>query len=186
MPDTSNNPLKTFTNHFFPSTRDFQYMEKLQPSLSRLTGNKTVELLTPSASGVQVSSYWPTTLTISLETLRVVTKPAASPKTRRYSDRRLELIPSTSSDSNADYSHSFQKLSETSELTILQNDRWVMQHVHGPGYVGIKNLGATGYVSCVVQILYMLMPFRKVSTFSMFRNVFSHYMLGNPANEVPL
>jgi hypothetical protein len=174
-----------FANYFLSPTSDFQHMEKLQPCLSRLTGDKTIELVATSASSAQVLfGFWPATLSIPVETLQVITKPAVSPKARHYSDRRLDIMPSTSTDTNANYSHSFQKFSETSELTMLQNDRWVMQHVHGPGYVGVTNLGSTGYISCVVQILYMLMPFRKVSNILQEPGPDSDLCAGNPSSKV--
>lgn len=142
---------------------DFQYMERLQQSKSRLTKDKSVELITSTtfASSVQ-DRPWPATLTIDIETLKIVTKKVKIPRESRSSGRQLELLPSTLPNTDTSCSHPSQRFIDHSELAVLHNHPWIMQYVHGPGYAGIVNLGATGYLSCVLQIMYMLMPLRSV------------------------
>lgn len=142
---------------------DFQYLERTQQFKSRLTSDKTIELAMSTASTFSMQSTpWPATLSIDMRTLQIVTKAITKPRAIRFNERQLELLPSTSSDIDNSCSHPFQRPIDKSELSTLQNDRWFMQYIRGPGYVGIRNLGATGYLSCVLQILYILKPFRTV------------------------
>jgi hypothetical protein len=143
---------------------DFQYLERSQQIKSRLTNDKTIELFIPTTySNFSIQgTRWPVTLSIDMRTLQIVTKPIARPKARGFDEGRLELLPSTTQDIGTSCSHPFQRSIDSSELSILQKDPWLMQYIRGPGYVGITNLGATGYLSCTLQILYILKPFRTV------------------------
>jgi hypothetical protein len=142
---------------------DFQYMERIQQRKTQLTSDKTVELITPSADTLSIyGTPCSATLTVDLETLRSITKAVMPPRVVRTSSRQLKLRPSDPLDTDSSYTHPFKRFIDSSELSAFQASPWIMRYIHGPGYAGIKNLGSTGYLSCVLQILYMLKPFRTV------------------------
>lgn len=49
------------------------------------------------------------------------------------------------------------------EMERLRDNPELRRHALGPGYGGIINLGSTGYLSCALQLYYMVKPFRDVS-----------------------
>jgi hypothetical protein len=142
---------------------DFQYMERIQQLKSRLTSDKTVELVTSTDSTLSVyGTPWSATLSVDLVTLRSITKAVKIPGVTRSSDRQPELLPSNTLDTDSRCTHSSERFVNSSELSGCQANPWIKRYIHGPGYAGIKNLGATGYLSCVLQIMYILKPFRTV------------------------
>lgn len=49
------------------------------------------------------------------------------------------------------------------EMEKLRENPELRRHALGPGYGGIMNLGSTGYLSCALQLFYMMKPVRDVS-----------------------
>lgn len=66
-----------------------------------------------------------------------------------------EIVESTS--------NLFDKMIDDEEMERLREDPELRRHALGPGYGGIINLGSTGYLSCALQLYYMVKPFRDVS-----------------------
>lgn len=57
----------------------------------------------------------------------------------------------------------FDRNTDDDEMERLRANPELRRHALGPGYGGIINLGSTGYLSCALQLYYMMKPFREVS-----------------------
>lgn len=57
----------------------------------------------------------------------------------------------------------FEGHMDDDEMARLRENPELRRHALGPGYGGIKNLGSTGYLSCALQLFYMIKPVREVS-----------------------
>lgn len=55
-----------------------------------------------------------------------------------------------------------RKINEN-EMEMLRKSPELRRHALGPGYGGIINLGSTGYLSCALQLFYLVKPFCEVS-----------------------
>lgn len=67
---------------------------------------------------------------------------------------------------NVDDASSFDVLEDHAsddEMARLRENPELRRHALGPGYGGITNLGSTGYLSCALQLFYMIKPVREVS-----------------------
>lgn len=64
---------------------------------------------------------------------------------------------------NTDPGEKFDGYISDNELERLRENPELRRHALGPGYGGIINLGSTGYLSCALQLFYMVKPVRDVS-----------------------
>ncbi|KAK3902135.1 heterokaryon incompatibility protein-domain-containing protein [Staphylotrichum tortipilum] len=152
-----------------------------QPFEARVNADKTVETVqTKDPESPWQDTPWLATVSIDTVTLLLATKPGAYGSAKGFAKASLNLLPrddpkgsreekepkgkrtagqvddeilGTSDQANTD------RLDV--ELQKLRLDPQLRKHALGPGNAGILNLGATGYLSATLQILYMLKPIRE-------------------------
>ncbi|KAK3385601.1 heterokaryon incompatibility protein-domain-containing protein [Podospora didyma] len=167
---------------------DLNWQDEKPVSRARLNPDKTIEIFHPE-NGTRITNtalLWPATLLIDISTLQLVTRGIASHSSHGFAKTMLNLLPrddaqftflptelgevasATSDSRTSEKLHQKKVLGlawksaqrSDEELKKLQHDHHLREHALGPGYAGIWNLGATGYVSSTLQILYMLKPIR--------------------------
>ena len=133
-------------------------------------------------------SLWATNVFIDIPTLQLVTRGEAEHSSHGFTKTMLNLLPrddipfalspnepieernkskapmiDTSSRQNLSPLVWNSTQRSDKELEKLQRSPHLRKHALGPGHAGIVNLGATGYISSTLQILYLLKPIRNVS-----------------------
>lgn len=139
---------------------DFEQLEKKLPVKYRLQSNGVIE--TSMSNGFREQSVtWPSTVFADMRTLQIITRTTTRQRLRRHEGSHLDIIgdPQTATQI-APSSAAFRNL-HSEQLRKLEHAQQHALHRRAPA-VGICNLGATGYLSCAIQILYHLKPFRDV------------------------
>jgi hypothetical protein len=153
-----------------------------QPYEAKVNADKTVETIeTKESERPWQDTPWLATVSIDTATLLLATKPGTSSTSKGFTKASLNLLPrddpkESRGDTESrgkrtaglvhDKSPGPSSLANTErldeELQKLRLDPQLRKHALGPGSAGILNLGATGYLSATLQILYMLKPIREV------------------------
>ncbi|KAK4238447.1 hypothetical protein C8A03DRAFT_33534 [Achaetomium macrosporum] len=142
---------------------DLSTDEDRHPYKALLNPDKAIEVVQTDTSSIsEHGAPWPATVSIDLPTLLLVTTPETYYSSRGFAKAKLNLLPREDLPAEpADMkvaSISADKFDE--ELLKLRFDPRLRKHALGTGSAGIINLGATGYLSSTLQILYMLKPLR--------------------------
>ena len=115
----------------------------------------------PAISGSHIvtnpQKLWPMTLSIDILSLRLLTRVQSSLLTLWPLGNRGDIKPPSKVMTEGN-----SILPEQGLVTLSWRTR-PAHYTPNFGYVGIINLGATGYISCTLQLLYMLKPFRMVT-----------------------
>ncbi|KAK4102524.1 HET-domain-containing protein [Parathielavia hyrcaniae] len=150
---------------------DLSSDEAGQPFQIVLKADKTVETVQTNGNPSEAQDApWPATVSVDMPTLRLVTRAEANPSSQGFAKAMLNLLPQNDlpavlgtaapTDASPDDQNSEQRVQDGLEVQQLQRDPRLLKHALGPGTAGILNLGATGYLSAALQILYMLKPLR--------------------------
>ena len=136
---------------------DFQRLNENLPFKGQLAWDQSIELV-----GEEQPIHWPATVSADMRTLQAITRATVGRIAYGQQGRQLQLMPDLQMEAElATFDTDFQRI-DMSQQRSLEQDPHHVQFLRAPA-IGIRNLGSTGYLSCILRILYHLKPVRKVS-----------------------
>ncbi|KAI9154755.1 Ubiquitin carboxyl-terminal hydrolase [Paramyrothecium foliicola] len=141
---------------------DWSRSTLVQEYESRIGPQKEIETarLLPDHNQSQISAPWPMTFVLDTSTAEHLAEPDWDQAPHRSGEIPLNMFPMNSLDT-PDHAQSWQRKLKIEELERVRQDLELQRHALGARLAGIINLGATGYLSCVLQVLGLLKSFRE-------------------------
>ena len=139
---------------------DYVHLDMISTIRFQLDADKTIERITSNETAAN-SNTWPATVSLDTATLQCVIRSVAGRRLQRPQDTRVDLMPSSPTTASLEPSNADFQIFDTSQRAKLEKSPGHIQYMRAPA-VGIYNLGGTGYISCMLQLLYHLKPVREV------------------------